>query len=124
MKKEPSKEGEDETLLNGSRSTSGYDSIGDRSLDDNEPVTTEEARALARRRRIEQVPRRSRKYSEVVSVGAGSSVSRSLSMAYPRFMGPAVAHSYKNPPPSYAQGGAVAGSVADIENIPEQEIGD
>ena len=120
----PIKSGEDDSLLNGSRSTPGYESTADRSFDDHEHVTSVEARELARRRRREQVPRRSRKYSEVVSVGTGGSVSRSLSMAYPRFMGPAVANSYRNPPPSYAQGGAIAGSVADIENIPEQEIGD
>jgi MFS family permease len=120
----PIKSGEDDSLLNGSSSTSGYQATADRSLDDHEHITSEEARELARRRRREQVPRRSRKYSEVVSVGTGGSVSRSLSMAYPRFMGPAVANSYRNPPPSYAQGGAVAGSVADIENIPEHEIRD
>merc|ERR1712018_174035 len=113
---------EDGSLLNGS-STSGYESTADRSLEDHEHITSDEARELARRRRREQVPRRSRKYSEVVSVGTGGSVSRSLSMAYPRFMGPAVANSYRNPPPSYAPG-AVAGSVADIENIPEHEIRD
>ena len=120
----PIKSGEDESLLNGTGS-SGYESTADRS-DDHEPQTSEEAEARReemRRRRREQVPRRSRKYSEVVSVGASGSVSRSLSMAYPRFMGPAVANSYRNPPPSYAPG-AVAGSVADIENIPEHEIRD
>ena len=122
---EPIKSGEDESLLNGT-GNSGYDSTANRNLDDHEHITSEEARLArdeARRRRREQVPRRSRKYSEVVSVGASGSVSRSLSMAYPRFMGPAVANSYRNPPPSYAPG-AVAGSVADIENIPEHEIGD
>ena len=111
---------EEESLLNGSTATSGYESTLSRNLDeDHEHITSDEAREAARRRRREQVPRRSRKYSEVVSVGTGGSVSRSLSMAYPRFMGPAVANSYRNPPPSYAQGGAIAGSVADIENIPE-----
>ena len=120
----PIKSSEDESLLNGTGS-SGYESTADRT-DDHEHITSEEARIAreeARRRRREQVPRRSRKYSEVVSVGASGSVSRSLSMAYPRFMGPAVANSYRNPPPSYAPG-AVAGSVADIENIPEHEIRD
>jgi len=121
----PIKSSEDESLLNGTGS-SGYDSTADRT-DDHEPITSEEEqkrrREEARRIRREQVPRRSRKYSEVVSVGASGSVSRSLSMAYPRFMGPAVANSYRNPPPSYAPG-AVAGSVADIENIPEHEIRD
>merc|ERR1719411_721997 len=114
------KSGEDDSLLNGSRSTPGYESTADRSLDDHEHITSEEARELARRRRREQVPRRSRKYSEVGSVGTGGSVSRSLSMAYPRFMGPAVANSYRNPPPSYTQEEAIAGSLADIENIPEE----
>ena len=86
-------------MLNGPGDSSGYGST-----EDHEPITTDEARAAARQRRRHEVPRRSRKYSEVVSVGAGSSVSRSLSMAYPRFMGPAVANSYRNPPPSYQQG--------------------
>jgi len=119
---EPIKSGEDEPLSNGTGTS--YDSTADRT-DDHEHITSEEARERERKeaikKRREQVPRRSRKYSEVVSVGASGSVSRSLSMAYPRFMGPAVANSYRNPPPSYAPG-AVAGSVADIENI--QEIGE
>merc|ERR1712156_1241525 len=81
---EPIKSGEDEPLSNADRT------------DDHEHITSEEARERereeARRKRRAQVPRRSRKYSEVVSVGASGSVSRSLSMAYPRFMGPAVAN--------------------------------
>jgi len=56
------KSGEDESLLNGSRATSGYESTADRSLDDHEHLTTEEARELARRKRREQVAKRSRKY--------------------------------------------------------------
>ena len=40
--------------------------------------------------------RRSRKYSEVLSVGGSSmSLARSYSMAYPHFMGPSVASSYR-----------------------------
>ena len=120
--RQASSKDEDEALINNGTGSSGYGST-DVSNDDYEPISSDEARERARDRRRHQVPRRSRKYSEVVSVGAGSSVSRSLSMAYPRFMGPAVANSYRNPPPSYHQG-AIAGSVADLENLPEQEIGD
>jgi len=79
----------------------------------------EEARAAARSRRRAA---RSRKYSEVLSVGGGSmTLARSMSRAYPQFMGPSVANSYRNPPSSLAQG-AMGGSVADMENL--QEIGD
>ena len=55
--------------------------------------------------------RRRRKYSEAVSGSVAGSVARSVSMAYPQFMLPGVANSYRNPPPSMAGAGAVGGSV-------------
>lgn len=38
---------------------------------------------------------RTRKYSEVVSTSMAGSVARSVSMAYPQFMMPGVANSYR-----------------------------
>jgi len=82
--------------------------------------SAEEAREAARSRR-RAARARGRKYSEVLSVGGGSmTMARSMGMACPRFMGPGVANSYRNPPSSLAQG-AIGGSVADMENV--QEIG-
>lgn len=78
--------------------------------------TAEEARNAARSRRRQA--RRSRKYSEVLSVGGSSmSLARSYSMAYPHFMGPSVASSYRNATP--ATGALHGGATHDMENVQE-----
>ena len=100
---------EDDQLIQTEHNGHSYGTIDEESV--------EAARAAARSRR--RATRRSRKYSEVLSVGGNSmSVARSMSMAYPQFMGPGVANSYRNPPPSLAYG-AIGGSVADMENVQE-----
>jgi len=86
--------------------------------------TAEEARQEAQNaaRTRARKSRRSRKYSEVLSVGgAGQSVARSFSMAYPHFMGPSVASSYRNATPMPNSGAPFSGQVHehDLENFQE-----
>jgi len=91
-------------------SVGGYGATGS----SHDPRTAEEARNAARSRRRQA--RRSRKYSEVLSVGGSSmSLARSYSMAYPHFMGPSVASSYRNATPATGHGGA----PHDMENVQE-----
>eukprot|EP00095_Tigriopus_kingsejongensis_P003951 maker-scaffold79_size400133-snap-gene-1.9 protein:Tk03951 transcript:maker-scaffold79_size400133-snap-gene-1.9-mRNA-1 annotation:"uncharacterized mfs-type transporter" len=57
---------------------------------------------------------RTRKYSEVVTGSVAGSMARSVSMAYPQFMMPGVANSYRNPPPSMAAfSHGIGGSAVD-----------
>lgn len=86
--------------------------------DAHEARTAEEARDAARSRRRQS--RRSRKYSEVLSVGGSSmSVARSFSMAYPHFMGPSVASSYRNATPGGMHGASGGVPHGDMENVQE-----
>jgi len=83
-----------------------------------EARTAEEARDAARSGRRQA--RRSRKYSEVLSVGGSSmSVARSFSMAYPHFMGPSVASSYGSATPGVLASGGVPHGHGDMENVRE-----
>lgn len=86
-----------------------------------DPSTADDAREAARQRR-RHVPR-PRNYSEIVSVGGSMAMARSMSMAYPQFMGPGVANSYRAPHSSLTSG-AIGGSVSDIEIFDESLISD
>lgn len=70
--------------------------------------------AQQRRERMRSRNTRTRKYSEVVSTSMAGSVARSVSMAYPQFMMPGVANSYRAPAPSMsAFSHGIGGSAVD-----------